>query len=318
MTIFDNLEILQKVFFGNSVLSYLYFLGLLLILFLLIEIFESLILSKLKKEQKGDNLKSVLISFIISIKAYFYLYLSLYISLSLLTIPQNFKIWFTRILIIWIAIRVVIGVQMLIDYLLDKKLLTEAEPGAEAPIRNIGTVFKALLWVFAFLLILSNFGVEVTSLIAGLGVGGIAVAFAFQNILEDLFSSFAIYFDKPFVIGDYIVVGEKSGVVETIGIKTTRLRALQGEEIVMANKELTTAKIHNYKKMEKRRAIAIASSTRAKPILLTAIAIILGSALLASDPVFGGLGVALISGTIAAVIVSLVFIPILMDNSKAI
>lgn len=255
MEYLNNLTILNKTFLGNTILSYLYFLGVLLILFLVIKIFESLILSKLEKEQKGEGLKAVLIKFIVSIKTYFYLYLSFYLSLSLLTISTDIKLWLTRFLIVWIAVRVGIGVQMLIDYYLDKKLLVEAEPGAKAPIKNIGTVFKALFWVFLFLLILSNFGVEVTSLIAGLGVGGIAVAFAFQNILEDLFSSFAIYFDKPFVIGDYIVVGEKSGIVEKIGIKTTRLRALQGEEIVMANKELTTARIHNYKKMEKRRAL---------------------------------------------------------------
>jgi MscS family membrane protein len=82
---------------------------------------------------------------------------------------------------------------------------------------------------------------------------GVAIAFAFQNILEDLFSSFAIVFDKPFKIGDFIIVGDKLGVVEKIGIKTTRIKSLQGEEIVISNKELTSAQVRNFKKMETRR-----------------------------------------------------------------
>ena len=113
-----------------------------------------------------------------------------------------------------------------------------------------------MLWAIGLLLILSNLGIDVTSLIAGLGIGGIAIAFALQNILSDLFGSFSIYFDKPFKIGDFIVAGAHSGVVEKIGIKTTRLRALQGEEIVISNTELTSARVQNFKKMEKRRIVS--------------------------------------------------------------
>jgi small-conductance mechanosensitive channel len=111
------------------------------------------------------------------------------------------------------------------------------------------------LWVLGGLFILSNLGIEVTSLIAGLGIGGIAVAFALQGILSDLFSSFSIYFDKPFRIGDFIVIGTDSGIVERIGIKSTRIRTLQGEELVVSNAELTTARVQNFKKMQERRIV---------------------------------------------------------------
>lgn len=145
------------------------------------------------------------------------------------------------------------GLQLVVDFILSKKVLKDTDPGTKVAVKNISFIIKGILWVFAGLLILSNLGVEVTSLLAGLGIGGIAVAFAFQNILEDLFSSFAIYFDKPFTVGDFITVDDKVGTVEKIGIKTTRIRALQGEEIVISNRELTNARIHNFKKLEKRR-----------------------------------------------------------------
>ena len=114
-------------------------------------------------------------------------------------------------------------------------------------------IIKGVIWGFGILLVLSNLGINISSLLAGLGIGGIAVALALQNILGDLFSAFAIYLDKPFEVGDFIVVGESKGTVEKIGIKTSRLRALQGEELIISNKELTNARIQNFKKMKERR-----------------------------------------------------------------
>ncbi|MEM2131509.1 MAG: mechanosensitive ion channel family protein, partial [Candidatus Woesearchaeota archaeon] len=122
-------------------------------------------------------------------------------------------------------------------------------------LKVMNTLFQGFVWIIAILTALSNLGVNITSLIAGLGVGGIAVAFALQRILEDIFSSFSIYFDKPFEEGDFITIDNEAGTVEHIGIKSTRIRTLQGEELVISNKEMTTARIHNYKKMSKRRAV---------------------------------------------------------------
>ncbi len=102
---------------------------------------------------------------------------------------------------------------------------------------------------------LDNLGVKISAVVAGLGIGGIAVALAAQAFLGDLFSSFAIFFDKPFEVGDFIIVGDKLGVVEYIGIKTTRLRAIGGEQLIFANHDLTNSRIHNFKKMERRRVV---------------------------------------------------------------
>jgi small-conductance mechanosensitive channel len=114
---------------------------------------------------------------------------------------------------------------------------------------------RTLLWSIVLLAILSNVGVNITAFIASLGVGGIAVALAVQNILGDLFASLAIAVDKPFEVGDFIVVGSVSGTVQVIGLKTTRIRSLQGEQIVMSNTELLKQTINNYRMLEKRRIV---------------------------------------------------------------
>ncbi len=114
-------------------------------------------------------------------------------------------------------------------------------------VANIG------LWAIGTLLVLDNLGFDISTLAASLGIGGIAIALAAQNILGDLFSSFTIYFDKPFQVGDYIVVGAHEGTVKKIGLKTTRIEALRGEELVISNKELTETRVQNFKKLKTRR-----------------------------------------------------------------
>ena len=114
---------------------------------------------------------------------------------------------------------------------------------------------RVVVWSIAFLLILNNLGFDVTALVAGLGIGGIAVALAAQNILGDLFASLAIVLDQPFVVGDFVVMDDKMGTVERIGIKTTRLRSLSGEELIVANADLLSSRIHNFKRMAERRVL---------------------------------------------------------------
>lgn len=106
-----------------------------------------------------------------------------------------------------------------------------------------------------FLFLIDNLGYDITTLVAGLGIGGIAVALAAQTILGDLFSYLVIFFDKPFEIGDFIIIDDKMGTIEYIGIKTTRIRTLSGEQLICSNTDLTNSRVHNYKRMEKRRVV---------------------------------------------------------------
>lgn len=129
--------------------------------------------------------------------------------------------------------------------------------GNHAGVSSVGTLFfmaRMTLWVVVVLMVLDNMGVNITTLVASLGVGGIAVALAVQNILGDLFASLSIVLDKPFVAGDFIIVGDALGTVEYIGVKTTRLRSLSGEQIIFSNAELLRSRIHNQQRMETRRA----------------------------------------------------------------
>ncbi|MFP4661271.1 MAG: mechanosensitive ion channel family protein [Halanaerobiales bacterium] len=114
---------------------------------------------------------------------------------------------------------------------------------------------KVTIWIIAGLIILDNIGIEISGLIAGLGIGGIAIAFAAQAILEDIFSYFIIFFDRPFEIGDFISIGEYLGAVEHIGLKTTRIRSLGGEQLIFSNKDLINSRVKNYKRMKTRRIL---------------------------------------------------------------
>lgn len=119
----------------------------------------------------------------------------------------------------------------------------------------LNVLLRVVLWVAVVLLILENLGVKITTLVAGLGVGGIAAGLALQNVASDLFASLSIMWDKPFQIGDFITISTFSGTVERVGIQTTRLRSVAGEELIFPNTYLVTGQIHNYKRMEERRVL---------------------------------------------------------------
>jgi small-conductance mechanosensitive channel len=130
----------------------------------------------------------------------------------------------------------------------------------------IGFIINVVIWSMVLLLTLDNLGVDITALIAGLGIGGIAVALAVQNILSDLFASLSITLDRPFVVGDFLIVDEFLGSVEYIGIKSTRLRSLSGEQIVMSNADLLGSRVRNYGRMAERRVVFANSFPYETPI----------------------------------------------------
>jgi small-conductance mechanosensitive channel len=132
----------------------------------------------------------------------------------------------------------------------------------------IGFILNVVIWTLVLLLTLDNLGVDITALVAGLGIGGIAVALAVQNVLGDLFASLSITLDRPFVVGDFLAVGDFLGSVEYIGIKSTRLRSLSGEQIIMSNSDLLSSRVRNYGRMSERRVVFSTSITYETPIEL--------------------------------------------------
>lgn len=243
------------VLLGNSVLDYLVALGILVLFLLVFKIFQLAILSRLKKLAKNTETDAddILIEAVQSLKPPFYYFLSVYFVLPFLEIREDVLNIIKNILIVLIVYQVIRAVLVLVDYIFKKISEKKEDTGTKLAFSYLSVFAKIMIWSFGLLLVLSNLGINITSLVAGLGIGGIAFAFAMQNILGDLFSSFAIFFDKPFLPGDFIQVGDQRGVVKKIGIKTTRIQASQGEEIVFSNQELTSTQIHNFKKLKERR-----------------------------------------------------------------
>jgi small-conductance mechanosensitive channel len=137
-----------------------------------------------------------------------------------------------------------------------KRALTLASDRAAASsLGIIGFVARITIWSFVLLLTLDNLGVEIKPLLAGLGIGGIAVALAAQNILGDLFASLSIALDRPFIVGDALTVDEFSGTVEYIGVKSTRLRSISGEQIIMPNANLLNSRVRNFARLSERRVL---------------------------------------------------------------
>ena len=144
----------------------------------------------------------------------------------------------------------------LISFYINREMeskLEEDQAADATTLDALGLLGKIVLWVILSLIVLDNLDVQIDSLIASLGIGGIAVALALQNILSDLFASLSITLDKPFVIGDFVVVDDFEGNVEDIGLKSTRIRSLSGEELIFSNNDLLNSRIRNFKRLEKRR-----------------------------------------------------------------
>jgi len=159
------------------------------------------------------------------------------------------------VIIIWIQIGIwaSAGFRSWLETYRERRLAKDAS--AAPVITAVGYAASVVLWSIVLLVVLDNLGFKVTTLLAGLGVGGIAVALALQNILGDVFASLSIILDKPFVIGDSLSVGEHTGTVQRIGLKTTRMRSLTGEELVFSNNDLLASRIRNYGRMAERRIV---------------------------------------------------------------
>ncbi len=249
---------LHTVYWGNTLLEYIYVIAAILAAWLVLQLFKRWILGWVRqltgrsKNTFDDVLVSAVEKFVIP---YVYLVIN-YTIINQLTLSAGVS----HILQVAITVVTIFFVVRAINYALHFSVQVYMKSRHEADARmfqlnGILNVIKALFWALGFLFLLDNLGYNVTTIIAGLGIGGIAIALAAQNILSDLFSYFVIFFDKPFEIGDYVVAGAESGTVEQIGIKTSRLRTLGGEELIMPNADLVKTPIHNFKRQQKRRVL---------------------------------------------------------------
>ena len=252
------LFILDKSYFGNRVMDYGQVLILCLIGFLLIEIVRRILLKKVKilSEQTETKIDDFMIDLVTRIAVPLSYVAISFVAIDMLILPDALdnviKVMVKFVIVIALLL---VGVRFL-DYATQSFLKSSSfEENSRKSMYGMVRVFKILIWGIAIIAFLDNIGFKVTGIIAGLGIGGVAVAMAAQAVLKDLFSYFAIVFDRPFVIGDFIIVDDKLGTVEHIGIKTTCISSLSGEQIIFSNSDLTDSRVHNYKRMYKRRVV---------------------------------------------------------------
>jgi len=251
-------EFFEIYFFENRILDYLIFLATVVGGILIIRVIKSIVLHRFRAWAKKTA--TTIDDFLIRIfeKAllpllYFGIF---YLATRTLTLnPTLSKIIDVLgvVLLTFISIRFLVAI---IRYALEIYWLKRERDEAKVRgIKGIITVVKVIVWGIGITFLLDNLGFKISTVIAGLGIGGIAAAMAAQAILRDLFSYLAIVFDRPFEIGDFIIVGEYLGTIEYIGIKTTRVRSLGGEQLVFSNTDLTDSRLRNYKRMDKRRVV---------------------------------------------------------------
>jgi small-conductance mechanosensitive channel len=251
-------EFLNQSYFGNTIETYLIALGILIGSIILIKIFKSIVLHRLKKW--ADKTETTLDDFLIkgiekSIVPLLY-YGAFYAGITSLTLNAQTKRIIEIVSLVLLTFFIVRFISSTIMFTLTY-FIKKQERGEEKArqLRGMTVLINIFVWVLGIVFLMDNLGFNISAVVAGLGIGGIAIALAAQAILGDLFSYFVIFFDRPFEIGDLINVGDKTGTVEYTGIKTTRIRALSGEQLVFSNTDLTNSRIHNFKKMQERRVV---------------------------------------------------------------
>ena len=248
----------QIVFLGNTAGQWFLGLAVFAAAVAALKIFRFFIVAKLKSiaGKTKTELDNIAVDAIGAIHWPFYVFTAFYFSLHFVNVPPAIGRWSFYLFLTAIVYYAIRFSELLVDFGVEAGIARRGDgKNNQSIVRMLGLVARILLWAGAAVMLLSNLGYNVTSLVAGLGIGGIAIALAVQNILGDLFNSLAIYFDKPFKIGDFIIVGEQMGVVKKVGIKTTRIQALQGEEIVISNSDLMGARVQNFGVMQKRRIV---------------------------------------------------------------
>lgn len=251
-------SLLNYTFMGNTLLQYCLALGGFILGSLSVFIFKHYILAKIKiwinaiPTQVSGLIISVIETYFIPI-FYFTIF---YLSLRFLVLSSKIEHILDVMMFVLFTMFSVSILIAIAHYSLQRYLQTsDNSMQKKDQLKGLSGLVSFVIWVVAIIFLLDNLGVKISAVVAGLGIGGIAVALAAQAVLGDLFSYFVIFFDKPFETGDFVMVGDKLGVVEHIGIKTTRIRALSGEQLVFSNTDLTNSRVHNYKRMEKRRVV---------------------------------------------------------------
>jgi small-conductance mechanosensitive channel len=250
----------QTHWFGNSLRAYLIFFLLILIGFLVIRVVHRQILHRLQKwaSTTPGTYDDVIVKLVRKNVVPSLYALLIYHATGDLVLQHSIRRaldFLVTVVLAWQGVKITIAFVSEVLRNIWSRNREDHTAEHEKSMNGILTIIKVVVWIMAGILAMDNLGIKVSAFMAGLGITGIAVALAAQAVLGDLFAYFVIFFDKPFEVGHSIAVDGTIGEVEHIGLKTTRLRSLSGEQVIFSNKHLTDSKVQNFKKMTRRRAV---------------------------------------------------------------
>ncbi|HKO16917.1 MAG TPA: mechanosensitive ion channel family protein [Gemmatimonadaceae bacterium] len=253
-------QLLERPWFGNTLGNWAIAAAIFVGTFLLLLILRRLVVGRLSAVAKrtAADLDDMIVEVVRRTRAYFLFAIAIAAALHWLSISDRYDTYASRLIKLVVLVQVGVWGATAIQGFIKRYVArrrTAADLGAVTTMTALGFAASAVLWFILFVMALGVFDFKVTSLVTGLGIGGVAVALAVQNILGDLFAALAIVLDKPFLVGDFIIVDTVMGSVEHIGLKTTRIRSLSGEQVVVSNADLLRSRIRNYKRMYERRVV---------------------------------------------------------------
>lgn len=245
--------------YGNSPAAITLALGLWVAAVLALIIAQRVLISGLENRARktATEIDNFLVAMLRKTRFAFILFAAMSLAAATLSLPPRLRAAVAIVGKIALLVQIAIWGGELIVVLFRRYFGRTQDANSSTTVEALSYVARLVLWVLIILVGLESFGIHVTALVAGLGIGGIAVALAVQNILGDVFAALSILFDKPFVVGDLIEVGAYSGTVLHIGIKSTRLRSVTGEQIILANGELLKSGVRNFERLGQRRAVLV-------------------------------------------------------------
>lgn len=262
-------KIIQTIYLGNTIADWITAIGVAVLTYILLFLVKTILVKRLSiyTTRTATDIDDFVVEIINKTKTFFLIVLSLFIASFTLTLSATILKVIQKIIVLVFLMQIIVWGISFIKYLIQR--MESHRKGDDQFSRTtlvvLGYLGKLMLWSIVILIALDNLGVNITALIAGLGVGGIAVALAVQSLLADVLASLSIVFDKPFVIGDFIVVEDFLGTVEYIGLKSTRIHSLSGEQIIISNNDLLRCRIRNYKRMTERRVVFLVGVTYETP-----------------------------------------------------
>jgi small-conductance mechanosensitive channel len=254
-----QLDFMKEIILGNSIMQWSIAAGVLVLSFIIMRLIKGMAASRLSKlaSRTKTQWDDIIVGAIKKTRSLFLLLTSIFLASLLLELPEKLYTVFNATFIIALLIQLGVWLTSIINALVEhyREQKLAKNPAAVSSMNVVAFIGRIFIWAVIVLVAMDSLGIHVTTVVAGLGIGGVAVALAVQNILGDLFASLSIILDKPFVLGDFLIIDDHLGSVEYIGLKTTRLRSLSGEQLIFSNSDLLKSRIRNYGRMYERRVV---------------------------------------------------------------